>query len=100
MRWNGPAFKAGIAPQRHAHRGRTAVEFTPDRLQGRDHREARKARRSSLLVKNGDTYRTFRIDYREGPKYPHLERIAGAPDRLGAILAPRKLDCVAHGRNA
>jgi hypothetical protein len=35
-------------------------------------------------------YRTFRIDYRDGLKYPHLERINGTPDRLTAILSARR----------
>jgi hypothetical protein len=30
-----------------------------------------------------------RIDYRGGPRFPHLERIDGTPDRLGAVLRPR-----------
>jgi hypothetical protein len=33
--------------------------------------------------------RTVRLDYREGLKYPHLERIAGTQDRLSKILAPK-----------
>ena len=89
MRWNGPAFKAGIAPAATII-AVDGVEFTPDRL-----REAMVTAKSGnapieLLLKNGDTYRTVRIDYREGPKYPHLERIAGAPNHLDAILAPRR----------
>jgi hypothetical protein len=35
-------------------------------------------------------YRTFRIDYRDGLKYPRLERIDGTQDRLTAILSARK----------
>lgn len=43
-----------------------------------------------LLVKDGEEYKTARIDYHDGLKYPHLERIAGTPDRLDTILAPRR----------
>ena len=89
VRWNGPAFKAGISPAATII-AVNGVEFTTDRL-----REAMVTAKSGnapieLLLKNGDTYRTYRIDYREGPKYPHLERIAGAPNHLDAILAPRR----------
>jgi hypothetical protein len=42
-----------------------------------------------LLLKNGDQYRTVELDYRDGLRYPHLERDAGATERLTAILAPR-----------
>lgn len=42
-----------------------------------------------LLIKSYDEYRTVRIDYHDGARYPHLERIADRPDRLGALLRPR-----------
>jgi len=31
-----------------------------------------------------------RVDYHGGLKYPHLERIPGTTDRLGAIFAARR----------
>ena len=88
VRWNGPAFKAGIASSSTlvAVQGR---EFTPERLKEAIATSA-KGVPVELLVKNGEIYRTFRIDYRDGLKYPHLERIANTPDRLSAILAARK----------
>jgi predicted metalloprotease with PDZ domain len=87
VRWDGPAFRAGIAS------GATLVavqgrDFSIDRL-NEAIAAAAKGAPLDLLVHSGDSYRTFRIDYRGGLKYPHLERIAGTPDRLGAILAPR-----------
>ena len=44
----------------------------------------------SLLLKNGDRYRTVAFDYHDGLRYPRLERIPGTPDRLGDILSPRR----------
>jgi predicted metalloprotease with PDZ domain len=87
VRWDSPAFRAGIAP------GATLVavegrEFTIDRLKDAI-AAAAKGAPLDLLVHAGELYRTFRIDYRGGLRYPHLERIAGTPDRLGAILSPR-----------
>jgi predicted metalloprotease with PDZ domain len=89
VRWNGPAFKAGIATTSilvavNGH------EFKPERL--KDAIVAAKGANApiELLVKNGDEYKTARVDYHEGLRYPHLERIAGTPDRLNAILAPRR----------
>ena len=38
-----------------------------------------------LLVKNFDTYKTIKIDYHEGLKYPHLERDKGKPDWLSEL---------------
>ena len=42
-----------------------------------------------LLVKTFDRYRTVRLTYFEGLRYPHLERIDGTADRLTDILKPR-----------
>jgi predicted metalloprotease with PDZ domain len=42
-----------------------------------------------LLVKTFDRYRTVRLPYFEGLRYPHLERIDGTADRLTDILKPR-----------
>lgn len=88
VRWQGPAFKAGVAPNGSvvAVNGR---EFSAERM--KDAVAATKGGRPlELLVKSGDEYRTFRLDYAGGLRYPHLERVAGVPDRLMAILAPRK----------
>lgn len=42
-----------------------------------------------LLVQHGDVYRTIAIPYDDGPRYPHLVRIEGAPDRLSEVVKPR-----------
>ncbi len=88
VKWNGPAFKAGIAS------GGTLVaidgrEFSAERLKDAVAATS-KGEPLDLLVKSGDLYRTFRVDYKDGLKYPHLERIGGTPDRLTAILSARK----------
>jgi predicted metalloprotease with PDZ domain len=41
-----------------------------------------------LIVENAGYFRTLRIDYHGGERYPRLERAAG-PDRLTQIVAPR-----------
>jgi predicted metalloprotease with PDZ domain len=41
-----------------------------------------------LIVVNTGTYRVVGIDYHDGQRYPHLERVDGTPDRLDEILAP------------
>jgi len=43
-----------------------------------------------LLVRQGEAYRTLQVEYRGGLRYPHLQRIAGTPDRLTPLLAPKK----------
>ncbi len=42
----------------------------------------------ALIVSNGERFRTVEIDYHDGLRYPHLERVEGAPARLDDILAP------------
>ena len=87
--WDSPAFKAGLitGEQIMAVDGR---EYDADKL-----KDAIKAAKGGttpieLLIKEGDRFRTVRIDYHGGLQYPHLERIAGTPARLDAILASRK----------
>ena len=43
-----------------------------------------------LMLKEFDRYRTVKIDYHDGLRYPHLERITGKPDYLTPILTARK----------
>ena len=87
--WNSPAFKAGLAP------GMTLVGVNGDAASGdllKDAvTEAAKTKAPIvLLVNDGGHLNTVTINYTEGLKYPHLERIAGTPDRLGAIHATKK----------
>jgi hypothetical protein len=42
-----------------------------------------------LLVKEGDRYRSVKVDDHGGLRYPKLVRVESVPDRLTAILAPR-----------
>jgi predicted metalloprotease with PDZ domain len=89
VRWNGPSFKAGLAASGNlvAVNSRT---FTPDRLKDAIVAAKGSSAPVELLIKDGDLYRSVRVEYHEGLKYPHLERIPGTPDRLGTILAPRR----------
>src|SRR5476649_1898888 len=90
LEWQGPGFKAGLsmgttllAVNGHAYK---------DKLLRAAVTAAAKDPKATieLLVKKGTLYRTITLDYHGGLKYPHLERIAGTPDRLSAILAPMK----------
>jgi predicted metalloprotease with PDZ domain len=52
------------------------------------HEEIAAKRPLDLSVEQGTWAGTIRIDYRDGERYPHMERIAGAPDVLSDILRP------------
>jgi hypothetical protein len=43
-----------------------------------------------LLLKEFDRFRTVKLDWHGGLRYPRLERIAGKPDYLTPILTARK----------
>ena len=42
-----------------------------------------------LLLRNGEFYKTYHIDYRAGDQYPYLDRSIDKPDLLAEILKPR-----------
>ncbi|EIL89573.1 peptidase M61 [Rhodanobacter sp. Root627] len=87
--WDSPAFKAGISP------GMTVVavnnhEYDADALKDAITAAAKdKSQPVELLVKNFDEYKTVRIDYHGGLKYPHLVRDDSKPDTLGKLLKAR-----------
>ncbi len=88
VQWDGPAFNAGLAVGGQAI-AVNGVGFSAEALRRAITEAHEGATPIELLVKRGDQYRTLVIDYRDGLRYPRLERIPGTPDRLGAILRPR-----------
>jgi hypothetical protein len=42
-----------------------------------------------LLVESGDYYRTLRVAYFDGARFPHLARIVDRTDTLSEVLKPR-----------
>ncbi|MFC5436630.1 M61 family metallopeptidase [Rhodanobacter umsongensis] len=87
--WDGPAFKAGISP------GMTVVavnsqDYDADALKDAVTAAAKdKSQPIELLVKNFNEYKTVRIDYHDGLKYPHLVRDTSRPDTLTTLLKAR-----------
>lgn len=89
VRWDSPAFNAGIGT------GMTLVavndvEYSKDTLE--DAIKAAKTGKAPirLMVKEFDRFRSIDVDYHDGLRYPHLERIEGTPDYLTKIFSPRK----------
>ena len=87
--WNGPAFKAGLAPGTQII-AVDDVAFDPDRFKDVIRAAQHSARAMSLIVREGDRFRTVALDYHAGLRYPHLERDPHRPALLDAILAPKK----------
>jgi predicted metalloprotease with PDZ domain len=88
VRWGGPAYEAGLTMGTAliAVNGR---EYRAERLKTAIALAKLNKQPVELLVRNLDRYRTVRIAYFEGLKYPQLQRIEKTPDRVGAILKPR-----------
>ena len=87
--WDSPAFKAGLIS------GETVVAVNGDAYSPEAVRAALKAGRGKgggvdLLIKAGDRYRTVRLAYDGGLRYPHLEKAGAGAATLEAIAAPRK----------
>jgi predicted metalloprotease with PDZ domain len=86
---NSPAFAAGFAPDDTivAIDGR---KFSSDVLTTALKAHKGSASPISFIVSDeGDYYRTLAVADTTGPRYPHLEKIAGAPDLLDGIFAPK-----------
>jgi predicted metalloprotease with PDZ domain len=88
VQWDGPAFDVGVTV------GTQVVAVNGESFGSETLRRAVTAAKSGaapieLLLKTGDRYRTVAIDYRDGLRYPHLERDRSRADLLTAILTPR-----------
>ncbi|WP_414647803.1 M61 family metallopeptidase [Dyella sp.] len=89
VRWDGPAFKAGIST------GATLVavngqNYSTDVLKSAITEAKTGTAPIKLLLKYQGGYRTVEVNYHGGLQYPHLVRVDGTPDYLDEIIAPRK----------
>lgn len=86
--WNGPAFKAGLAPGSRI----IAVDelaFDVDQLKSAVRAAQHTSAPITLIVRQGARFRTVQLDYHGGLRYPHLERDAARSDLLQTIFAPK-----------
>ncbi len=83
-----PAAQAGIGPGMKvvAVNGR---KFTKGVLQDALREGKNSSAALELLVENTDYYKTYKLDYHEGEKFPHLVRDESKPDVLSDIIKPR-----------
>jgi predicted metalloprotease with PDZ domain len=84
--WDGPAFRAGLAPGDRLEKIGDAP-FSPKALRAAVAATVRHPLALQVLA-NGK-HRSVTLAYDGGLRYPHLARIAGTPDRLSPLLAPR-----------
>ncbi|HEX5962045.1 MAG TPA: peptidase M61 [Rhodanobacteraceae bacterium] len=88
VRWDGPAFKAGIgsggtvvAVDGHAYKPEVLKDAIAAAKDGKAPIE--------LLIKYLGEYKTVPVGYHGGLQYPHLVRIKGTPDYLSQIIEAR-----------
>ncbi len=86
--WDGPAFKAGLAV------GDTVVAvngmaYDEDRLKDAVTAAKGPGAPVELIIRSGERYRTVRIDYHDGLRYPHLEKVGTGAASFDAILAAK-----------
>lgn len=85
MIWDGVGFRAGLAAN-------TTIVAVNNRVyKGEVLKAAVRAASDGkapieLLVRKGNNLRTITLDYKDGLRYPHLERIAGTRDRLETLF--------------
>ena len=91
--YGSPAFTAGLVS------GMKILAVNARKYDGSVLREEIRARKPlDVAVEQGTFSGAFRIEYRGGEQYPHLERIEGRPDLLTDIMRPRAARQIAAGR--
>jgi predicted metalloprotease with PDZ domain len=83
-----PAAQAGVCPGMRliAVNGK---KFSADVLRDVLREGKSNSAALELLVENTEYYKTFKVDYHGGEKYPHLVRDETKPDLLTEIIKPR-----------
>ena len=86
--WDSPAFNAGIntGTEIIAVNGRN---FDMDALKQAIKDAAGNGAAPELLIHDGNVYRTVKLDWHGGLRYPRLEKVGTGPGTLDALLAPR-----------
>ncbi len=87
VREASPAWRAGLAPGMRV----LAVDgqqFSSDTLEYAVKRAQHSTTPITLIVTQTGWYQTLSLDYHDGLRYPHLERIPSTTDMLASIAAP------------
>ena len=92
VRWEGPAFKAGLSPGMQIQAVDGVMSGVAGRLKEAVKLSVNTTGPIELTVKDQDHSRVARIDYHDGARYPHLQRIQVKKPVLDCILAARRAD--------
>jgi len=86
--WNSPAFDAELTVGTQIMAVNN-LAYDADRLK-KAVTAAKDGGALEMIVKNGDHFRTVKLLYRDGLRYPRLERDSATPARLDQIFAQKK----------
>ena len=86
--WDGPAFAQAIRP------GATILAINGREYSDDEIKSAITAARTGrdpirLLIRDGRVFREAALDYHDGLRFPHLERVGDGPALLDRLLEPR-----------
>lgn len=84
-----PAYQAGVTSGMKLV-GVNGRVYTPDDLQDAINEAQNNSAPITLLLVDDDYYRTAKVDYHGGQKYPHLVREEGKPDYLDELIAAKQ----------
>jgi hypothetical protein len=82
------ADKAGVAPGMKliAVNGR---RYSPEVLMDALRESVNSKQPIELLLENDDYFKSYALEYHDGPRYPHLVRDESKPDTLSDIIKPK-----------
>ncbi len=87
VRWGSPADKARIAPGQKLLAVNGHI-LSPEAMKDAIAAAKRTTEPIHLILQSDTFIHTADIDYHDGPRYPHLERIEGTPAYLDDITRP------------
>jgi predicted metalloprotease with PDZ domain len=87
VRMSSDAYKAGLAPQWKVV-AVNGVGYSDDGFKNALKTAKGTSEPMEIIVSNDNHFRTVKVDYHGGERYPNLERDNGAPDLLDDILKP------------
>ncbi|MDE2235555.1 MAG: M61 family peptidase [Gammaproteobacteria bacterium] len=87
VRQGSPAWDAGLAPGMKL-KAVDGQSYTKKVLSYVLEQSQHSTQATAFLVEQDGWYHTYQVNYRGGPRYPHLVRIPGTPDMLARIMAP------------
>lgn len=91
-RWDSPAFNAGIVTGTQIMAINGTAYSADDMKKAITAAKGEKGAPLELLVKRGSRFETIKLDYKDGLRYPWLERVAPgkAPTGLDLLLTPKR----------